>query len=68
MGLGDLFKASENTQLKSQIEHLHKKIAELKKILTPEHRELQAVIDSIQHKKAELDKMAEKKSLKCVKW
>lgn len=63
MGLGDLFKASENTQLKSQIEDLHKKIAELEEILTPEHRELHVVIESIQQKKAELDELIAQKQV-----
>lgn len=61
MGFGDLFKASENAQLREQVEELQKKIDELEEILTPEHRELQAIMETIQRKKAELDEMGSKK-------
>lgn len=61
MGLGDLFKASENARLKSQTEELQKKIAELEQLLSPEYRELQSVIEAIQQKKSELDEIHSKK-------
>lgn len=55
MGLGDLFKASENAQLHAQVDALQQKVDELQGILSPEHRELQAVLESIRLKQIELE-------------
>ena len=57
VGLGDLFKAKENAQLKEQNENLQEKINTLQEILSPEHKELFSITEEIQSKKAELDEI-----------
>lgn len=64
MGLGDLLKASENAQLKSQIAELQnqnsilqKKVDELQNLLTPEHLKLHSLTDAIRLKQDELDEL-----------
>lgn len=47
MGLSDIFKASENKQLKVEVESLNKEIEKLNKLLTPEHCTAKEIIDYI---------------------
>lgn len=68
MGLGDLFRASENAQLHEQVNklqnqsiELQKKIDELQELLTPEHLELQSLLQKIELKKTELNEISAKK-------
>lgn len=57
MGLGDLFKASENAHLREQIEELQKKINDLEGLLTPEYLELHSLTETIKLKQKELTEL-----------
>ncbi len=61
MGLGDLFKAKENSELKLTVQALQEKISELESVLTPEHRELMNLKEAIIRTQKELDEKYNKK-------
>lgn len=54
MGFGDLFKASENAELRTQIIVLQEENTQLKALLMPEHKKLRSVSEEIESKKIEL--------------
>lgn len=69
MGLGDLFKASENAQLKEHIEalqqqnlSLQQEIIELRSIIPKESKDLLNITEEIKCKTQELDELADKKA------
>lgn len=69
MGFGDLFKASENSQLKAQIEELQQQnsalqqeIAELRAAMPKEAQDLLDITEEIKRKTKELDELADKKA------